>query len=134
MYTRIHTIWMATHDDDIAHYHARSVGNDIHDLPSVWTGYESEASIASKGKNGYTHSNEHFYPRQYAGAQIVKHIIEHQGIGFTKLLELLDKFRQVHRVTPTENRSLMKYQAVESFVDPETSYDQAGIKLVKVDK
>jgi len=131
MYTRIHTIWVATHDDDIAHYHARSIGNDIHDLPTIWTGLESEASIASKGTKGYSHSNEHFYPRQYAGLQIVKHIIEHKGINFTRLLEFLDKFRQVHHVTPEENRKLMKYQSAYVFSTPEIAYKQAGIVLVK---
>jgi len=117
-------------DDKMIRFHGRSVGNDIHDLPRIWTGYESKRSIEQPCPE-YKHCNEHFWPRQYAGEQIIRHIIAHKGIEFDILEKMLNKFRQVHRVTPEENRNLMKYQSSYTFVDPETSYEQAGIILVK---
>lgn len=131
LFQRISTLHTYEITDEMIRYHGRSIGNDIHDLPVHWTGWESEQSISQHAK-GYKHCNEHFWPRQYAGEQIVKHIIENNGIEFDDLFEMLLKFRRVHRVTSEENRRLMKFQSAYTFTDPNTSYNQAGIKLVKV--
>jgi len=117
--------------DEMIRYHGRSVGNDIHDLSRIWTGYESEESIAQKMVLGYKHCDEHFWPRQYAGEYIVKCVCLNAGISFEYLVTLLNKFRQVHRVTPEENRRLMKYQHTSVFTTPEDAYEQAGVILIK---
>lgn len=108
--------------------HARDLGNTIHDLPYRWTGYETQASIDSKGR-----CKEHFYPRQWAGCQIMTFIFENEGITFTELRRFFDIFRQVHYTTSDENRRLMPLQEAATFTDWKEAYNIICSPLIQVE-
>jgi hypothetical protein len=133
LYHRISHLHTFEHTPDFVSYHGRCIGNTIHDLPVVWTGYESVKSIESRKQDPkYKPCNEHFYPRQWAGGYIINHIINNRGITLAALMRIIEVFRQVHKVTPRENRILMKYQSATDFVTPKHAYDSAGIVLKQV--
>jgi len=106
----------------------RTISNEIHDLPKIWTGYQSQASIESE-KFVY----EHFYPRQHAGEFIVEEYIR-LGDDFTisYLVELIRQFCSVHKTTKKENEDLMKYQTKENLFKWKKSYKKAVSKMIQV--
>ncbi len=57
--------------------------------------------------------------------------IENPAIEFYELYR--EKYGRVNFVTSTENKSITKFQKVGVFSTPEKAYEQAGIKLIKVD-
>lgn len=142
-YEHIEAIWfmikgMLDHHDPISRIprFGRLIGNGIHDMPHMWTGFESVESIKSrKEKQGYCPTDEHFYPRQYAGEYIMRRAIR-DGDEFTMktLARLLYKFCRVNKVTKQENNRLTQYQKADTFSYPKRSYRQAEITLEKVGK
>lgn len=106
----------------------RTISNEIHDLPKIWSGYQSQSSIDT-GKFVY----EHFYARQNAGEFVVEEYIR-LGDDFTisYLVELLQKFCSVHKATKQENEDLKKEQTKEGLFEWKKSYKAAVSKMVKV--
>jgi len=81
--------------------------------------------------NKDNHCEEHYWPRLWAGVQIVKTQLRGE-LSFYKLVNLLEKFTHIHRVTKEENRILERFQQCKSFISPEHAYESAGIQLVRV--
>jgi hypothetical protein len=116
----------------------RSIGNNIFDLPDVFTGYESEASIKMREMvEGYKPCMEHFNPRQWNGERISAIICEYIECGevltFFEWANIIHASCFVHKVTSEENQRLIEFQKSHLFEGPEASYEAAGIKLIKVD-
>lgn len=118
--------------------HGRAIANDLHDLPFVFSGYESEASIeashvAKKAGRKYEPCFDHFHPRLLTGIRIVKHIhtLKHD-FSHAILTKMLYEFSHVHKVTSEENTRLRPFQRIDTFVSPEDAYSKANIKLVQV--
>ena len=140
-YEHIECIWfmlqgMLNHHDPEHRINrfGRLIGNAIHDMPHIWTGMESRESIKMRmHSKKYNHTDEHFYPRKYAGETILTAAILY-GEKFTMatLANLLFKFCHVHRVTGSENKLLERFQKTDVFNTPEEAYQLAGIELEKV--
>jgi hypothetical protein len=105
--------------------YARGIGQDIYDLPSTWTGYRTVDAINTKQK-----VPEHFYPRQWAGRVVVNYILEHDGIEFDVLCDLLKVLSQVHFTTKEENQKLRTLQDSETFIDWHGPYNELCSELV----
>lgn len=114
---------------------ARDIGVHIQDLPPILTGKISIAVKKDLEENGIRPTLEHFIPNAVAGRRILMYFKEHgyNGDGFDfepKLVEMLDEYRQVHKVTKAENQRLRQYQLAHKFTTWEDTYQQAGIVLV----
>lgn len=114
---------------------ARDIGVHIQDLPPILTGKISIAAKKDLEENGIRPTLEHFIPNAVAGRRILMYFKEHgyNGDGFDfepKLVEMLDEYRQVHKVTKVENQRLRQHQLAHKFTTWEDTYQQAGIVLV----
>jgi len=116
--------------------HARSIAEDLHDFPAIWSGLESsESLIARSRKKTYKPCREHYWPRQCSGVTIMNSIF---NPIFTQLslAKLIYKFTKVHLVTKDENQRLKPLQKTAVFLHhnkPAISYRAAGITLVRGD-
>lgn len=109
---------------------ARTIGSAIYDLPVKFTGMVSTRLVDSHGfYNGKKKCPEHFYSRQRSGRKIVK-LYESGELTPELLLELLDKYRQVHWVTSEENSRLRTIQKKYDNLPHYKHYEMAGIVLV----
>ena len=142
-YECIDAVWLMiqgflTHSnpEDRVHRYGRHVSNGLHDMPHIWTGYESLNSIKRRKANKkYNPTDEHFYPRQYAGEHIMRQaIILGDGWDRCTLAKLAYKFCRTNRVTKEENKDLEPYQKTDTFTYPKSSYRNAKIELEKVRK
>lgn len=117
----------------------RNIGNMIHDLPKVYTGLMSfelwkilQLSPALK-KVVF----EHFYPRSVVGGRDVLELaftmITSVGKFAVKdMVNVLYSCSQGNKTTQDENlKSLPPFQKEDTFIDPPTSYHEAGIVLVR---
>lgn len=110
------------------------VGAGIWYLPStkkmqlLWTGYKSEESIALNEE-----SEEHIYPRKLSAKKLLN-IIWNEIDDPEKYIEDLyyNELGRFHIVSKKENKRLVPFQREGVFVDWQTAYQQAGIKLVNV--
>lgn len=114
---------------------ARDIGVHIQDLPPILTGKISIAAKKDLEENGIRPTLEHFVPNAVAGRRILMYFKEHgyNGDRFDfepKLVEMLDEYRQVHKVTKVENQRLRQHQLAHKFTTWEDTYQQAGIVLV----
>lgn len=124
---------------DLIQHHARNVSNDIHDLPVIWTGYESKLSLLKRESSLYKPRKEHFFPRQWAGEKIVRETLKHRPISLRLLFSMFFMFCHVHYVTKEENDRLRPFQRFDKFEFNDsndwlkfasTSYQKAGIALI----
>ncbi len=115
-------------DEEEMNVHARQISNCIKDVPARWTGYRTQSAIDSGEK-----VHEHFYPRQWAGYQILYFILDNKGISFEDLRKFVEVFRQVHYTTVKENNDLKPSQDHRVFQDWVTTYDLHCTKLVMED-
>lgn len=90
---------------------ARNISNAIYDLPYIHSGMISTTLCDPDGyrTQGIKHCLEHYYSRQRCGERIVE-LYEYHGLTLDKLIILLNKYRQVHRVTTEENGKLSTIQ------------------------
>lgn len=119
-------------------HRGRSIGNNIFDLPDVFTGYESAASIKMRNMVPYYKPClEHFNPRQWNGerlsATICEYIERGDELTFQVWAHMVHKSCFVHKVTPEENQRLVEFQKSHLFAGPTESYNQAGIELTLVE-
>lgn len=114
---------------------ARSIGNDIQDMASIKTG---KISILAKAERDidpkYRPTEEHCYPNQVAGMDVLSEYTSHSldggfvpDAGVDAILALA---RRVNLVTKDENSDLIPYQKYGVYTTPEESYRKAGIELV----
>jgi hypothetical protein len=110
--------------------HARDLANTIYDLPSRWTGWQSEDSINSNER-----VEEHFFPRMWAGEIMLKYFLTQQSNATVDdVVMLFEIFRQVHHVTAKENQLLRPHQLSSQFTTWEEAYKQAKVSpLVHID-
>lgn len=131
-YDRLKNVWKdidPERTDEYIQRHARSLSNDIHDLPHVPLGLMSKTAI--KGNDDVT--NEHFHSRQNAGSMIVRTALNRENLYTLKQhFKLLFEFSQVVFTTKKENGELMKFQKTGVFQSPRNSYEEAGIELVRI--
>lgn len=115
-------------------FHGRSLGTSLFDLTYLHSGYESKKSVEQrKMQKGYEPTAEHYYPRQWAGELMVRHIETFGGITFKQFLAYADTFRQIHWVTKQENKILERSgQNSTEFDSWQECYERAGIELLKV--
>jgi len=109
----------------------------LNDSKQLFTGYISEEAIKllknSNQKNGQVPiDREHFYPRNY-----VINMLFTDWYDYTqdpqKFMDLyFNKFGRFHLTTSSENNKLKEFQSIDVFTTPEKSYEDAGIKLVKI--
>ena len=133
-YDRLKNVWKDIDPERKEEYikrHARSLSNDIHDLPCVPLGLMSKVAI--KGNDEVT--NEHFHSRQNAGTTIVRTALACEDQYTLKQhFKMLFEFSQVVFTTKKENGELMKFQKTGIFKSPRSSYKEAGIKLVRINE
>ena len=106
-----------------------TVGAALFYLPSNkkqhFTGQFSEEALA-----GDENVQEHRYPRKYSARQL----LTNPPASLDELIEVCNTMYLTYNITTkAENKRLVPYQKVDTFVSPEHSYKQAGIKLVTVE-
>jgi len=109
------------------------IGAAIWYLPQpnkLWTGKLSlKAAEALNAKKPVT--KDHEYPRKVAARELLSKLPSELTAEVIYAL-YCEKFGRFNLITREENRKLMQYQRVENFVNTETSYEKAGIRLVDV--
>ena len=85
--------------------------------------------VSEEYLNGGKECKEHLYPRKYSARQL----LINPPADIDELIDICNhKYLQYNITTPAENRRLLPYQKVDTFVSPEHSYAAAGITLVTV--
>ncbi len=115
------------------------IGAAVWYLPEVeecWTGMMSLAALRSHHPNSGGEpklTKDHEYPRKLAAAELLARTEGESSEWSATLFELyLTKYGRYNYVTPQENKALMRYQKQGVFEDPATSYEDAGIRLLKL--
>jgi hypothetical protein len=110
------------------------VGAGIWYLPStnkmklLWTGYKSEEAIALNEE-----SEEHIYPRKLSAKKLLNIVWSEIDNPEQYIKNLYyNELGKFHIVSKKENKRLVSFQREGVFVDWQTAYQQAGIKLIKV--
>lgn len=133
LWARVEVTWQKYHHlkqflnvmtPELIHYHARDIGNTIHDLPCRKTGYRSTNAILYD-----EHVKEHFHPRQWAGHQMMEYFLT-ETVTREGIYARFEVFRQVHETTQAENIRLRTFQESEKFIDWHSAYEEAGIFLI----
>lgn len=88
---------------------ARKIGSAIYDLPERFSGMVSTSLVDDYGYLSGKRCSEHFYSRQRCGHRIIR-AYECGELTLEFCIDLLNKYRQVHWVTPQENTALSKIQ------------------------
>ena len=74
-------------------------------------------------------TEEHWWPAQHSGHDLF--ISEYNGTHKEgDIMKKLERYREIVYTTKDENQRLRHFQTIENFVDPLTSYTEAGIILV----
>ena len=134
-HNRVKHLWKDLKDHDRKDFHiprhARSVSNDIHDLPRIPVGLISKSAMAGDGEITY----EHFHSRQNAGSVIIRTALACKDkYSFNQHVKMLYEFSQVVITTKKENGELMKFQKTGIFKSPKASYEEANIKLIRTNE
>lgn len=138
MYDRISALKGIGRTTELIQEHSRSISNDLHDFPKMWTGLESVESIRRRNANpNYRYCLEHFWPRQCSGIIIMESLFELPNFSILTLAEYILRVSRVHVVTPEENDKLKIAQRPTRFLshcNPGIPYTNAGIILTRSDK
>ncbi len=107
-----------------------TVGAAIFYLPASkkvhFTGMISHGALSALPK---APTKEHLYPRRVSAKNL---LTNPPGTLEEMIEELNTKYMCYNLTTKEENKRLIPYQKVNTFVSPEESYRLAGITLVKV--
>lgn len=100
----------------------------------MWTGCISVGAvkefIASDEPKSVKLTKDHHYPRKVSAAELFAVDWQHIDDPVTEVYDrYVEKYGQYNYVLPLENKQLVKYQKTGTFVSPQESYRQAGIKL-----
>lgn len=126
------TITHTSNVDDLAiKYHGRSVGNDLFDFASVYTGYMSlQCKREVQSDPNFKPVSDHYWPRQWCGEYIARRfLIDEELLSFQDFSNMVYKYSHTHLVTRKENQLLKRFQTADTFSDPWVSYMNAGIIL-----
>jgi hypothetical protein len=107
------------------------IGAAIWYLPQstdLWTGKISVEAIKAQQSGGKV-CKDHNYPRKIAGRELLA-MSDEELNGGVILRQYTSKYGVFNKVTPAENKTLMKYQRGDRFTSPEDAYRLAGVELV----
>ena len=141
---RIHKAMMSWYvddmDSDMIMDAGRDLGQIIFEIQPFryvgWTSFELLRQQREAKLRGETldATEDHIYPRQLAGEVLVYHLLLTDGeMSLEQLRRYIEVFRQVARVTSTENTALVPFQKRKVFISPEHAYEQVGIEIVFTD-
>ena len=105
--------------------------------PELYSGNTSSAALEKLQKaddpSVVKITKEHLYPRKVAARELFQLDWSCFSRPYMKMQQLyLEKYGRFNYVLPEENKRLVKHQKAENFVSPQHSYEQAGVKLLKV--
>jgi len=115
--------------------YARIIGNRLlHELDPVYSGFCSARALVMgyySWLNGvkYSATLEHYNPSQVIGQRFVNAFKNASDIDDTIVNQLIDEALMVHKVHADENQWLREHQTTDVFVDGDTAYAAANIKL-----
>lgn len=123
------------------HFIETILGAAIWYLPSLklqlWTGQISVQAVRGchpgSGISTPKFTEDHVIPRKYAAQELLER--DWSGVvDVAAALEklYLDRYGQFHYVTPRENKILVDHQKKDVFVNPETAYKNAGVRLITI--
>ena len=131
LWTQIKSFQSEPYTIELVKHFGRHIGNALHDMPRVWTGFCSVSALAEIEKYGISSkTNEHFVPRQYAGQNIVEQAARTKVYSMEDMANSLMEVTRVHWVTAEENSRLQQYQGADVFTDWKSTYAKANIELV----
>lgn len=115
--------------------YGRVVGNEIYELPPIYSGYASKQALIEKYLNKTEWTKEHMWPRQMAGEALVQFVwnqSKHKKytICVDEMIDDLKDLTVVNYTTKNENMLLKPYQRKDSWVSPEYAYEMAKIELL----
>lgn len=117
---------------ELLYSQARIIGSLVWELPKLYSGKASELGlVALYNRKVENLTPEHLWPRQYTGVKLLEMFSRTGFVKESKLLKALEEFCSVNRTLAEENTALKKYQSVDTFVSPQRSYKNAGIKLLR---
>jgi len=101
----------------------------------LWTGCISVGAVKefvnSSEPKSVKLTKDHHYPRKVSAAELFS--LDWRKIE-NPVAEVhnryVERYGQYNYVLPLENKKLVKYQKTNTFISPEESYRQAGIKLL----
>lgn len=114
-------------------YVARIIGNSLHDLTKIWSGYISTNAVKSillKKDPFKSLTDDHYLSRLQSGKQIVEQLNEVNNIPFDLFLNTIREACSVHKILKSENNNLIKYQSKGGSWTK--SYISCGIDLIYV--
>ena len=128
--------WWIDHidTDDELRVTARMLGNILHDIKGLRTGYVSvnaRNAVICGEKKVSDLTNEHFLARQTSGKNLVQFFLENPDCSIDEFLIFLRQICSVHLVLKAENEELKKYQ--NQGLQWHEEYELAGVQLVKID-
>ena len=93
---------------------ARMIGNTIHDLTKVWSGYISYFGleyIIKHNKPFASLASDHYNSRLQSGKQIISLFKKFGNIPFDSFYNLIFESCFVHKILQSENNKLIKHQS-----------------------
>lgn len=112
-------------------YSARIIGNSVHDLSKIWSGYVSYNGLKSILNNKETFSSlasDHYKSRLQSGKQIINLFQKFEHIPFDYFSNIIFEACFVHKILKTENSKLIKSQS--SGLVWSKCYIDCGIDLI----
>lgn len=113
-------------------YVARIIGNTVHDLTKIWSGYISNEALRQmiSDNNDQKITHDHYLSRLQSGKQIVQYFNNSNNISFDEFLNLIFEACYVHKITKSENSKLIQHQNTGTAWY--TCYTNAKIDLIYV--
>lgn len=117
-------------------HRARSIANNIFDMDAIPSGFISKGCIlALRNEIQKKKTPEHFHGRQECGVKILEYVhqqlSENNSLNAVAIMNLVDKYRQVHFTSADENNRLgsrAKQFPTESWQD---RYTACGVELIE---
>ena len=107
---------------------ARIIGNSVHDLTKIWSGYISSTALRSLIEDNSTYiTHDHYLSRLQSGKNIVKRFSE-GIIPFDVFINIMFEACYVHKITKDENNKIIQLQ--NSGMSWQRCYISAGIDLI----
>lgn len=124
---------------DQRHFIETIVGAALWYLPKtdgLWTRLISERALSEfhpdSGIQSPRLTDDHEYPRKYSAMMLMRQDWE----GADPCRELMNlytsKYGRYNKITPQENRALVKFQRTAAFNEPEQAYKSAEITLMRI--
>lgn len=107
---------------------ARIIGNSVHDLTKIWSGYISQKALKALIEgNSSIITHDHFLSRLQSGKHVVQ-LFSKGNIPFDMFCTIMFEACFVHKITKDENNRLIQLQ--NSGLSWQSCYINAGVDLV----